>query len=35
MKGKCIFLDYPNNICITTGRQCEGAQACEDYQEEE
>ena len=35
MKGQCRFLDYSNNVCILTGKQCIGAQSCDDFQEEE
>jgi hypothetical protein len=36
MKGKCIYLDYETNSCyLHYGEQCEGKQACDDYEEEE
>jgi hypothetical protein len=34
-KGKCKNLDYMNNLCLLTGKQCVGAQECEDFEEQE
>jgi hypothetical protein len=35
MKGKCKYLDYENNKCLTDGGQCVGKEICEYFEEEE
>jgi hypothetical protein len=36
MKGDCIYLDYKTNSCdLQHGKQCEGRETCEDYEERE